>query len=71
MLWKGLLSVHGATFEKPRRLDHSEFFFDRNPGGGLGWRESGGKDRFLSSAELAEECVNLLLDHIPGDRWED
>jgi hypothetical protein len=67
MLWKGLLSVHGATIEKPRRLDHSEFFFDRNLGGGLGWRDSGGEDRFLSTAELAEECVNLLLDHIPGD----
>ena len=71
MLWKGFISVHGATFEKPRRLDHSEFSFDRNPGGECGWRESEGEDRFLGSAELAEECVNLLLDHIPGDRWED
>jgi len=68
MLWKGLLSVHGATFEKPRRLEKMEFCFDRNLSGKCGWRESEGEDRFLSSTELAEECVNLLLDHIPGDR---
>ncbi len=71
MLWRGLLSVHGATFEKPRRLDHSEFSFDRNPGSGLGWRESGGRETFFTSAELAEECLNLLLDHIHRDRWGD
>jgi hypothetical protein len=68
MLWKGLLSVHGATFEKPRRLNKTEFCFDRNFAGELGWRESEGKEQFLSSADLAEECMNLLLDRIPKDR---
>ena len=71
MLWKGLLSVHGATIEKPRRLEKTEFCFDRNVAGEIGWRESGREDRFMSSAELAEECLNLLLDHVPGDRWEE
>ncbi len=67
MLWKGLLTVHGAAFEKPRRLEKAEFCFDRNSIGEAGWHESERKDRFLSSLELAEECVNLLLDHIPKD----
>jgi len=71
MLWKGLLPVHGAAFEKLRRLEKTEFSFDRNFEGENGWREPGREDRFLSSAELAEECVNLLLDHLPGDRWEE
>jgi hypothetical protein len=71
MLWKGFLSVHGAAFEKPRRLEKTEFCFDRSSSGEIGWRESEMEDRFLSSAGLAEECVNLLLDHIPKDRWED
>jgi hypothetical protein len=70
-LWMGLLSVHGATIEKPRRLDHSEFSFDRNPGGGLGWRESGGRETFFTSPELAEECLNILLDRIRQDRTGD
>jgi hypothetical protein len=71
MLWKGFLSVHGAAFEKPRRLKKTEVCFDRNFVGEIGWRESGREDCFFSSAELAEDCVNLLLDHIPEDRRED
>ena len=71
MLWKGLLPVHGAAFEKLRRLEKTEFSFDRNFEGENGWREPGREDRFLSSAELAEECLNLLLDHLPGGRWEE
>jgi hypothetical protein len=71
MLWKGLLSVHGAAFEKLRRMEKMEFSFDRNVAGENGWRELGREDRFLSSAELAEECVNLILGHLPEDRWAD
>lgn len=71
MLWKGLLSVHGAAFEKPRRLEKAEFRFDRNSVGEAGWHESEREDLFLNSVELAEGCVNLLLDHLPTDRRED
>jgi hypothetical protein len=67
MLWRGLLPVHGAAFEKPRRLEKTEFYFDRTLAGEVGWHESERKDYFLSSLELAEACVNLLLDHIPED----
>ena len=67
MLWRGLLAVHGAAFEKPRRLDRREFCFDRSFAGECGWREQERKDRFLSSLELAEACVTLLLDHTPKD----
>jgi hypothetical protein len=71
MLWRGLFPVHGAAFEKPRRLETTEFHFDRNSAGDVGWHESERKDRFFTSAELAEECVNLLLNTIPRDRRED
>ena len=67
MLWKGRLAVHGAAFEKPRRLEKTEFCFDRTLAGEIGWREQERKDRFLSSLELAEACVTLLLDHTPED----
>jgi hypothetical protein len=68
MLWRGLLSVHGAAFEKIRPLDKTEFRFDRNLAGEFGWRESGGKEQFLSPSELAEQCVNLLLEQVRKDR---
>ncbi len=61
MLWKGLLSVHGAAFEKPRRLEKAEFRFDRNSVGEAGWHESEREDRFLSSAELAEGVCESAL----------
>ena len=70
MLWRGLLAVHGAAFEKPRLLEKTEFCFDRTLAGEVGWHESEGKGSFLISAELAEECVNLLLEHLPKDRAE-
>lgn len=71
MLWRGLLSVHGATFEKPRRLDKAEFSFDRNLAGGPGWQESEGEGRFLNSAELAEEWLNLFLEQVRKNQLRD
>jgi len=68
MLWRGLLSVHGAAFEKPRRLERREFSFDRTLSGELGWREPEGEGRFLSTADLAEECMTLLLARVHKDQ---
>jgi len=47
-----------------------EFCFDRNPAGEVGWRKSDKEHSFLISTELADECVNLLLDYIPKERWK-
>jgi hypothetical protein len=63
MLWRGLLSVHGVVFEKPKKLERREFSFDCKHAGLSGWREKEGNS-FLTSSDLAEECVNLLLEQI-------
>jgi hypothetical protein len=70
MLWKGLLAVHGAAFEKPRFLEKTEFRFARNLAGEVGWQASEGKTSFFTSSELAEECLNLLLNRVRRDQSE-
>jgi len=64
VLWKGVISISGVGFEKPRALEKLKLIFDRSPAGQLGWRRSKGNTMFLSSGELAEECVRILLDKI-------
>ena len=64
MLWKGVISISGIGFEKPRVLEKLKIIFDRSPAGELGWRRSEGNRMFLSSRELAEESVRILLDKI-------
>lgn len=64
IVWKGVISISGVGFEKARALEKLKFVVDRSPGGELGWRRSKGNTMFLSSRELAEECVRILLGKI-------
>ena len=60
ILWKGVISISGVGFEKPRALEKLKLVFDRGPAGELGWRRSNENKALLSSRELAEECVRNL-----------
>jgi hypothetical protein len=71
IVWKGVISISGVGFEKPRALEKVKFVFDRSPGGEFGWRRSKGNTTFLSSRELAEECVRILLDEIRAELLRD
>ena len=64
VLWKGVISISGVGFEKPRALEKVRLTCDRSPDGELGWRRSKGNTMFLSSGELAEECARILFDEI-------
>lgn len=70
-LWKGVISISGVGFEKPRVLEKLKLIFDRSSTGEFGWRRSKGNTTFLSSMELAEECVRILLDKIQAEFLRD
>ena len=64
-LFKGLLSIRGGIrFREPEVLQKMEFDFDRNTAGEVGWRRSSRDKRFFSSAQLAQECMKILLDQV-------
>jgi hypothetical protein len=70
-LWKGVISMSGVGFGKPRALEKVKLIFDRSPAGELGWRRSKENTMLLSSRELAEECVRILLDKIQAEFLRD
>jgi hypothetical protein len=70
-LWKGVISISGVGFEKPRSLEKLKLIFDRSSAGELGWQRSKGDTTFLSSRELAEDCVRILLGKIQAEFLRD
>lgn len=72
-LWKNLLLVCGRPLitipsREPKLLKEMEFDFDRNAAGELGWRRLNKEKRFFSSAQLAQECMKILLDEVRNIR---
>jgi hypothetical protein len=69
-LFKGLLSLRGGRrhHSEPELLKKMEFDFDRDAAGELGWRRLDKEKRFFSSAQLAEECMKILLEEVRNIR---
>ncbi len=64
-LFKGLLSLRGnSRYREPELLKKMQYDFDRNAAGELGWRRLDKERQFFFSAQLADECVEILLGQI-------
>ncbi len=70
-LWKGQPPHIGDIFpfEEPRRLDRREFLFDRWHDD-HGWREKHHDSTFLTTGQLAELCLNYLLDKVHSEQLQ-
>ncbi|MGE5443801.1 MAG: SEFIR domain-containing protein [Ignavibacteriales bacterium] len=55
-------------FRQPQLLKKFEFDFDRDAAGELGWRQSNGEKQLFTSAQLAQECMKILLDEVRNIR---
>lgn len=70
-LCEGFATLQGQySFEKVKILQERQFNFDRNAAGVLGWSELTGKKRFFTSAQLADECVKMILDQVRSKRLQ-
>lgn len=66
-IWKGPPPRYGRLLRKePRRYSLQAFHFDTDWSGQLGWRE-GHAAPIMSSRQLAEFCIKLLIDQIYED----
>ena len=68
-LWNGPPPRIGGIFpfDEPRRLDCREFLFDRWHDD-CGWREKHNDSTFLTTGQLAELCLNYLLDKVHSEQ---
>jgi len=64
-IWRGMVGFPNVfRMKRPTRLHEFILNFDITSTNQYGWRESSGKNRFLSSAKLAEFSMKMFLDSI-------
>jgi len=64
VLRKGHISLQGISVQAKQKFIQEEFHFDRNQAGEGGWRAVERRRTFLTSSDLAERGLSLLLNSV-------
>jgi hypothetical protein len=66
-IWDRKLEPYAMVWggrHKPQELQNINYAADLGPGRHVGWSEESGKRRFLTSSQLADQCLRTLLNQI-------